>query len=92
VPSARVVNRLEEVEDGEPGLAAGREPAAGSLVEQFALQGGVHALGEGVEAVRDAAHAGQRDVPAQLTLKLMGRTPRHYRSGCVLKTSTTPTT
>lgn len=70
VPAAGVVERLEVVEDDELGLTAGREPAVRLLVEQLALQGGEHALGQRViEAIRDAAHARQRPVPAQLPIQ-----------------------
>ncbi len=69
MPSAGVVERLEVVGDAELGLTAAGEPATGLLVEQLAFQGREDALGEGVEAVRDAAHAGQRPVPAQLPLQ-----------------------
>jgi hypothetical protein len=73
VTSAGVVERLGVVEDGELGLASGGEPAAGLLVEQLALQRCEHALGQGVvEAVRDAAHAGQRAVAAQLAFQGVG--------------------
>ena len=50
VPSTRVVERLQVVEDRELGLASSGEPAAGLPVEQLALQRGEHALGQGVEA------------------------------------------
>src|SRR5918992_1506662 len=45
VPPARVVEALDEVEDGHAGLGMGAELLA---VEQLALQGGKETLGHGV--------------------------------------------
>ncbi len=62
MPPPRVVERLEEVKDGELGLPAGLEAAPGLGVEQLALESGERALA--VEAVRDAAHALVLDLTA----------------------------
>jgi hypothetical protein len=45
VPAVRVVEALDEVEDGTPGLGLGAKPPP---IEQLALQGGEEALTERV--------------------------------------------
>ena len=70
MPAARVVERLEVVEDGKLGLATAGEAAAGLLVEQLAFDGGKDTFGEGaVVAIGDAAHAREGAVPAQVSLE-----------------------
>src|SRR5260370_18365596 len=57
VSAPAVVEALDPVEEREPGLVAGAE---GVPVEQFGLDGGEEALGDGVvEGVAAAAHARQ---------------------------------
>src|SRR5918998_934312 len=54
VPSAGVIEGLDEVEDGHPRLLAGPPTRAG---DQLALEGGEERLGEGVvETIADRAH------------------------------------
>ena len=53
VPSAGVVERLDEVEDGHAGLGVG--PPAGAI-DQLALEGGEEGLGEGVDAPMSRGH------------------------------------
>ncbi len=57
MPTVRVVEALDEVEDGKPGLGLGAKPPP---IEQLALQGGEEALAERVVVtVADRTHRGQ---------------------------------
>ena len=59
--STRVVEALDEVEDGHPGLGSGPEPAT---VQQLALERGEEALAEGV--VVGVSHRSHRRLYAYL--------------------------